>query len=250
MLKLMKYELRKQAFSKLIILIVAMLGELIFFTGLILDHQNTMGLAIGLLSMFTMGAMFFIAFESIITYHNDLKQKQSYMLFLTPRSTYSIVGAKVISSGLQIILAGLGFALIFAADGAALLARYSSIKEIRDLIRHFFSMQYNIDIDSKLVILVILTLLISWISTITLAYFSITLSTTFLADKKGKGFISFIIFLVLEFVIAKFSDLITGIPNLSRSEGDVLLLSIVFYAVMTAVTYLATAWMLDKKVSV
>lgn len=250
MLKLMKYELRKQAFSKLIILIITMLGELMFFTGLILNKENTMGIAIGLLAMFTMGAMFFISFESIITYYNDLKLKQSYMLFLTPNSTYSIVGAKVISSGIQILLSGLVFAVIFAIDGASLLAKYSTIKEIKNFIMQMVNLKFNIDIDSRLVILVILMVLITWISTITLAYLSITLSTTFLADKKGKALISFLIFLLLEFAFSKIADIINYIPNVTHGVLYSLTINIVLYTVITVATYFVTAWMLDKKVSV
>ncbi|BCJ99439.1 hypothetical protein [Anaerocolumna chitinilytica] len=250
MLKLMKYELRKQAFSKLIILVITLLGELMFFTGLVLNRHNTIGLAMGLLTMFTFGAMFFIAFESIITYYNDLKQKQSYMLFLTPNTPYTIVGAKVLSSGVQIILSGVVFALIFGIDGAAMLARYASIKQIKELITSFVNMQFHVEIDGKLLILVVLALLISWISVITLAYLSITLSTTFLAEKKGKAIISFLIFILLEYIFSKGVNLIMNIPSLTLSASGTLILNIVLYAVITAVTYLVTAWMLDKKVSV
>ncbi|SHO45009.1 hypothetical protein [Anaerocolumna xylanovorans] len=250
MLKLMKYELRKQAFSKLIIIIIAALGEAVFFSGLLLDKHDTMGLAIGLLTIFTMGAMFFIAFESIITYYNDLKQKQSYMLFLTPHTPYTIVGAKVLSSGIQIILSGLVFGLIFAVDGAALLAKYSSINEIKDFLHELLSVQFHIDVDGKLLVLAVLALLISWISTITLAYLSITLSTTFLANKRGKALISFIIFLILEYIFSKISDIVTSMPAIPQGPDFTIIISIVLYTVLTAITYLATAWMLDKKVSV
>lgn len=250
MLKLMKYELRKQAFSKLIILIITLLGELMFFAGVVLDRHNTIGISMGLLSMFTFGAMFFIAFESIITYYNDLKQKQSYMLFLTPNTPYTIVGAKVLSSGAQIILSGVVFAVIFGIDGAVMLARYSSIKQIKELVTSFIDMQYHINIDSKLLILAVLALLISWISVITLAYLSITLSTTFLAEKKGKALISFLIFLLLEYIFSRAVDLITNIPGITLSASNTLLVNIILYALITTATYLVTAWMLDKKVSV
>jgi ABC-2 type transport system permease protein len=250
MLKLMKYELRKQAFSKLVIVIIAAFLEVIFFAGLLLDKNDTIGLAIGLLSMFAMGAMFFIAFESIITYYNDLKQKQSYMLFLTPHSPYAIVGAKVLSAGLQVILSGLAFGLIVAGNGAALLAKYSSINQLKNFLREFLNVQYHINVDGKLLVLGLLTVLITWISTITLAYLSVTLSTTFLANKKGKALISFLIFLALEYVFNRISDLIMGISFLPSDAGNNLIITILLFTVFTAVTYFATAWMLDKKVSV
>lgn len=250
MLKLMKYELRKQAFSKLIILIIAGLGEIMFFTGFVLDKENTMGLAIGLLIMFTFGALFFIAFESILTYYNDLRQKQSYMLFLTPSSSYSIVGAKVISSGVQVILSGIAFALIFVIDASALLAKYSSLQELRDMIHQFVKLQFNVNVNARVVILVVLVLLISWISIITLAFFSITLSTTFLADKKGKALISFIIFIILNVIINKFNNLINDIHGIGTNISFALIAALIVYTIVTVITFLATSWMLERKVSV
>lgn len=250
MLKLIKYELRKQAFSKLVIIIIAALGEAVVFTGLLLDRQNTIALGMSLLFLFTMGAMFFIAFESILTYYNDLKQKQSYMLFLTPHTPYTIVGAKVLSSGLQVILSGLAFGLIFAIDGAALLAKYSDLDEIKRFLHELINMKYNIDIDANLLILIALALLIIWISTITLAYLSITLSTTFLANKRGKALISFLIFLGLEYVFKKIAHLVGSIPGMPTGPHSSIIISILLFMVLTVITYVATAWMLDKKVSV
>lgn len=250
MLKLMKYEFRKQAFSKLIILIIAALGEVMFFTGFFLDKNKTMGLALGLLTMFTMGALFFIAFESIITYYNDLKQKQSYMLFLTPHTPYTIVGAKVISAALQVILSGFAFALLFAIDGAVLLAKYSSIKELKSFIEQFIQVQFNIDVNGGLMLLVILAMLTAWISIITLSYLSITLSTTFLAEKRGKAFISFVIFVALNFFINKLLNLLGHWSIIDEDINYALAAGIIVYAVITTITFLVTSWMLDKKVSV
>ncbi len=250
MLKLMKYELRKQAFSKIIILAIALLGEIMFFTGFFMDKGETIGLALGLLSMFTIGALFFIAFESIMTFQSDLKQKHSYMLFLTPNTTYSIIGAKVVSSALQIMLSGLAFALLFLIDGVALLGKYSSLNEINRAFKEFVNLQFNIHLDYKYLILVILVVLITWITIITLSYLSITLSSTFLADKKGKSLISFAIFFIMIIAIGKFEDFLMYALDINSNNETFLVAGILFHAVVTIIAYITTAWMLDKKVSV
>jgi hypothetical protein len=250
MLKLMKYELRKQAFSKLIILAIALLGEIMFFTGFIMDKSETIGLALGLLSLFTVGALFFIAFESIMTFQSDLKQKHSYMLFLTPNTTYSIIGAKVISSALQIMLSGLAFALLFIMDGAVLLAKYSSLNEINRALKEFVNLQFNINLDYKYLVLVILVILVTWITIITLSYLSITLSATFLADKRGKSFISFVIFFIMIISIGKLEDFLLFALGINAINDTSLIVGILFHVVVTIIAYITTAWMLDKKVSV
>lgn len=250
MFKLIKYESRKQMFSKLVILAILGLIEVFFLIGIALSRTNMVSTTMGLLSIFTFGALFFLAFESIITFNNDLKLKQSYMLFLTPHSTYSIVGAKVLYAAVQIILAGIAFAAIYAVDAAILLAKYSSIAELKQVLVQALNTFYNFDIKPAYLVLGVIAVIFTWLNTVTLAFFSITLSTTFLADKKFKGFVSFIIFLLLNYVYSK----ITGftLDNVDFLLDTTLYLTIqsLYLLCFTVITYFGTAWMLDKKVSV
>ena len=41
--------------------------------------------------------------ESVNVLHRDLNTKQSYMLFLTPKSSYQILGAKILENGISIV---------------------------------------------------------------------------------------------------------------------------------------------------
>ncbi|WFR55228.1 hypothetical protein QA584_16625 [Anaerocolumna sp. AGMB13025] len=250
MLKLMKYEFRKQAFSKLVILALIALFEIAFFYGVIRDNQNMIGTVMGLLIVFTLGALFFLAFESIITYSNDLKQKCSYMLFLTPNTSYSIVGAKVLSAGIQIILAGAAFFALFVFDAGVLIARYDKLANFKKAFLQFLDQFYNIQIDFSDLVATVCYIIALWIFIITLAFFSITLSTTFLANKKYKGIVSFIIFMVSNYLYSKISNLILdGRPGM----GDVSILltwQTVITVVFILLAYFGTAWMLEKKVSV
>src|SRR5699024_2122519 len=96
MIKLIKYELRKQAFSKGIILAILGLLELLFLYGIIRDNNMAFSLSIALLVFVTYVAILYVAFENIFAFSGELNSKRSYMLFLIPRSSYEIVGAKVI----------------------------------------------------------------------------------------------------------------------------------------------------------
>lgn len=251
MLKLMKYEFKKQAFSKYVILALVALIELVFFFGVITDKENVIAVALGILWLFTFGAIFYIAFESIITFSNDLKQKSSYMLFLTPKTPYSIVGAKVISAALQVVLAGLAFFLLFALDGSILLARYNKLGEIKELVVGFVNQFLQLNLDVYLFISLAVVLISSWIATITTAFFSITLSTTFLANSKLKGVVSFGIFILLNILIYYIANKTMVFDNGSLADlTKINFISTIYNVVFTILTYFGTAWMLDKKVSV
>lgn len=251
MLKLMKYEFRKQAFSKVIILVLVGLLELLFFFGVAADKENVIATSMMLLMVFTFGALFFLAFESILTYSNDLKQKCSYMLFLTPNTSYGIVGAKVLSAAIQVVLAGIAFFLIFGLDGAVLIAKYDAINEVKEMITKFLKEIFQLEIALTDVVSVVAVVIASWISTITVAFFSITLSTTFLANNKFKGIVSFIIFIALNVFYNYVVEWILGSPADDMSNITTFFtLQCLITVCFTIITYLGTAWMLDKKVSV
>lgn len=250
MLKLMKYEFRKQAFSKAVILALVGLLELVFFYGVIASSEKVIATSMTILALFTCGALFFLAFESILTYSNDLKQKCSYMLFLTPNTSYGIVGAKVLTAGIQIILAGIAFFLIFAIDGGILIAKYDAIAEFKRIAAEFLREIFQLEVAFSDVIAVVSLIIISWISTITLAFFSITLSTTFLANNKFRGVVSFAIFIALNVAYSYITNLITGDLTIETNYTLFFGLQSLYMLILTIITYVGTAWMLDKKVSV
>ncbi len=251
MFKLIKYEFRKQAFSKLVILALVGLLQLVFFYGVIASNEDVIAMTMSLLALFSMGALFFLAFESILTYSNDLKQKSSYMLFLTPNTSYSIVGAKVLTAGIQIILAGIAFFAVFVLDGGILIAKYDVLAQVKKLLIQFMDQFFQLHIDISDTISVLTVIIMNWINTITLAFFSITLSTTFLADKKYKGVVSFLIFIALNIVISKITNLIVGDSGITfNSISTTLFTASAITLFFTVLTYIGTAWMLEKKVSV
>jgi len=253
MLKLMKYEFRKQAFSKMVILLLVGLIQLFFFFGIVTDNNDVIGTSMGILAVFTFGALFFMAFEAIITFSNDLKQKCSYMLFLTPHTSYSIVGAKVLAAAIQIILAGIAFFLVYSLDIAVLVGKYNQLEVLKEMINQFLTEVFSLNIQLQDIIGVVSVIITAWISVITVAFFSITLSTTFLANFKLKGVVSFLIFIAINYVFGEIVNMGLGrvydINNLSNLSMYYMLESL-YMLCFTIVTYVGTSWMLEKKVSV
>lgn len=94
MLKLMKYEFRKTAFSKLILLSITLLSEIVYLLGIFLKKDVFLSSGIMFLVLCATMGILYIGLESVTVLHRDLNTKQSYMLFLTPKSSYQILGAK------------------------------------------------------------------------------------------------------------------------------------------------------------
>jgi ABC-2 type transport system permease protein len=249
MLKLMKYEFRKQAVSKMVVVTLLVLLEIFFLIATFTEQEKLLSLSIVLLTLFIFGAILFLGYEAIITYSNDLKKKCSYMLFLTPVSTYSIVGAKVVSAAIQIIMAGLIFLGVAALNVAIIIGQFSEVAMFKEDLLNMVDMFLGVEINFSNIFSVIALNITSWISTITLAFFSITLSTTFLANRKFKGVVSFVIFVLLNILYSYVVNRLNRIMNIDTIELNNYLQSAVMF-IFIIITYIGTAWMLDKKVSV
>ena len=215
MLKLMKYELRKTAFSKLVLLVITAVAEIAFLIGVFWKKDNILAMGIIFLVMCTIFGVIYIGIESVNVLHRDLNTKQSYMLFLTPKSSYQILGAKILENGISIIMAGAFFAALAA-------------------------------IDVTVATLYIGGLLASWIVFIVNADLSVILSASVLAGKKGSGIAGFLIFLVISSVIGKLLDLI---PVLKSMELTFVLYIAASFAI-AAVLYVISGWIMEKKLSV
>lgn len=247
MFKLIKYELRKQWFSKLFMLIVMGILELTFLFNLLRDKKDALGITIAIMTLFSFAAIMFVSFECIMTYSKDLKTKQSYMLFLTPNSTYKIIGAKVITSVAQIgITAAVMISLVFF-NMSVVLVRYKDIDNMIQIIQRMMKEMMGLNVDYGLIVIAIVAFLLEWISKVIMGMLAITLSATFLSNTKGKGIVSLILFFVLNYIVGRIGKLFV---LESTAMFDKFMIDAIVMAFVIAAFYLATAWMLDKKVSV
>ncbi|MCH5273493.1 MAG: hypothetical protein J1E35_07450 [Lachnospiraceae bacterium] len=251
--KLMKYELRKQLMSKIILLGVMALLEAILLIGLFLEKQQWVGTAIGLFFVTVFVSMFYFSFESIITFSNDLKTKQSYMLFLTPRNMYQIVGAKILVTIIQIVGVGLIFMVIGIGNMFLVASRFGELQELLDIIKELIQMLADVEIRLVEVVYVILMMLVAWLVFITMAMFAITLSSTLFANKKYKGVLSVVIYFVLDWLVTKVAALV--IPTGFLKSGYLVVNTeawafIGVYTVVLVLDFVGTALLLEKKVNV
>lgn len=89
----------------------------------------------------------YIGLESVMVLQRDLNTKQSYMLFLTPHSSYEILGAKVLENGISILVTGIFFVLVAALDFTVATAYIGGVKEVMDMLKSFLDVSMKITVD-------------------------------------------------------------------------------------------------------
>lgn len=247
MLKLMKYEFRKTMFSKGLLLLITAVAEIVYLLGVFLKWDAGLGWGIAGLVLCAMIGIFYIGIESLLVFHRDLNTKQSYMLFLTPKNSYQILGAKVLENGISIFLTGVFFALLAAADWSVGVLYVGGVKEFLNIL-HQISVSIHMDmtITARWILVVFFTCLASWLMMIVTGDLSVVLSATVLAGKKFSGLVSFLIYMALTLVSGKILNLIPPMDN------DLFQLSLIIAAALgiSAVMYLAAGWIMEKKLSV
>lgn len=203
MLKLMKYEFKKQMFSKIII--AAILGVLTLYFGIacVIDKETHAAIATMLIFTVMVFAGLYVAVESLSVYDKDLKTKQSYMLFLVPKSSYEILGAKMISAVLQIFFTMLIYGIVAVLCGSVFLIKYSSVRELMTLVH----------------------------------------------KTKLTSFIVFVAYILCFWGVVSADN---AILNAISKSSQVMQSSveILFFLVINTLLYVASAWLMDKKLSV
>ena len=191
MLKLMKYELRKTAFSKLVLLVITAVAELAFLLGVFLKKDNLLAIGIVFLFMCAVFGVIYIGIESVNVLYHDLNTKQSYMLFLTPKSSYEILGAKILENGISIVMAGVFFTLLAVLDVTVATLYIGGLKEMINLVSSFMEINWSVTFTPAEAAFYFFGLLASWIVYIVNADLSVILSASVLAGKKGSGIAGF-----------------------------------------------------------
>ena len=252
MLKLIKYELKKTWFLKVVLLAVTAVAEAAFLIGLYARHDDTMGVAIFLLVLLAFGGVMAIGLGSVMTLHRDLNTKQGYMLFMTPNSCYKILGAKMLEFSISVILTGAFFFALGTLDISLLFAREGTLGELWKTFQQFISGIYingrPLTVDMEMMSALTFLLVSDWIFTITTAYLAVVLSSALLNGKKFNLLISFVIFLVLNWGVNRLIGMATA--SIQTSTAAVMAVSAAISLVCTAVMYWVTALIMERHLSV
>ncbi len=247
MLKLMKYEFRKTMFSKLLLLGITGILEIVYLAGVFVKKDNLLAIGtMGLVFCAVIG-IFYIGIESLTVFQKDLNTKQSYMLFLTPKNSFQVLGAKVIENGISIFVAGVFFAAVAAADITVGILYIGGLKEFLDLIGQILdTIRLDINIAAQDVLIVFFTALAGWLLTIMTADLAIVLSATVFAGKRFSGFVSFVLFMVFNFAIGRLLDLLPQFGSMTQTYSIYICAALV----VTVAMYLVTGWIMERRLSV
>ena len=246
MLRLLKYEMRKTLMSKLILLGISAVAQIIFLYGVWTDKENPAATGAVMLFFIAITGITIIGVLSLVTLHRDMNTRQGYMLFMTPNSCYRILGAKVLECGLSILITGAFFFALGLLDFSLILDKGAN-QSIWDMINRMLqSINENIQIDAPHIAAVIFLLLTSWLCTVTTAYLSDVVSSSLLNGKKANWIVTFLLFLVLNYIISK---VLTLVPS-SFDVITYLLLQGALSLVIAGVMYVVTAKLMEKYLSV
>ncbi|MBS6453525.1 MAG: ABC-2 transporter permease [Butyrivibrio sp.] len=202
-----------------------------------------LGGSFGILALMISGA---------VSYSKEINSKYSYMTFMTPNSTYKIVGAKYLSLLIVTVAGTLIFSLFLGLNIKLITDRYKEIHIITselDELGRAFGFNTGSYIASFLATLV--TMMISFLFSVSCAYVAITLSTTILANRKGKAFLSIVFFFVIviltSFIAGRIPVMDYGDTFLQYLAGNIYVY--LFRLCLIAGSYLFVSYMLKKKIS-
>lgn len=248
MLKLMKYEFRKTLSAKLILLGIAAALQVFFLISLYAEKEKSLVVSVALLTVLATGGILMIGLYSVMTLHRDMNTKQSYMLFMTPNSSYKILGAKMLETGLSILIGGAFFFALGLLDISLVLSHYGEIARFWDMIAQFLhSINQELQISASGLACLTFAVLTGWICTIAAAFLADVVSAALLNGKAHNGLVSFLLFLALSLCTGW---LMQAPGKLIHSVNASLLVQGGIALILSAAMYAVTAEIMTRKLSV
>ena len=249
MLKLMKYEARRQVFSNslsvgvLLVLLAAFYG---FYRS---GNVNRMGIMLSVMGAVTIMVLLFAPIQHWILFHIDINSRQGNMQLLLPQKATVVLGAKVLVALLQtIVLYGLFFTVVPYCERLAVDTYGFAAGYVGKILNTIVEMMKSANATLAPIIGVWLSLLVSVLLFSNLGLFVMAVP---LPVERFKGLVRFagyiVTFALIVFVRTKVTDLLLIITN-SVMVGDVF--EIVYLVGVNLALFFGTAKLLEKKVSI
>lgn len=253
MFKLSKYEIRKNILG-LLIMFGAIVGlEIYFVISALVESRDHTAIACVLLVIATVIAYFGVLIYGVASYSKELNQKTGYMTFMTPISSFTIIGSKLFST----LVAGIFFVVLLGVFAVIDMAMFEKvfpetklftgfIEELADMMgASAGELWVNVGVN-------IIDALIESFAIVAIAYLSITLTATVFQNKKWKGIVSVVIFVLAMIAVVKVAELIPEIYETTTkwSHGIINLIPVTIYLAVVAVACIfVSGKLLNKKVS-
>lgn len=249
--KLIKYELRKQRTSRMVIFIALAITLIGFWAGLLFKNESLMAVCIAVMIAGAFLVLFYTGIESILVLNRDLRTKQSYMLWMLPKSVWEILGAKFISAILQMLIV---FGISGIAIGISSTVAVLKIGGLADLVRMGQELS-GLFIRGGLhwtdLVYLAFVIFLSWTLVIMTGFLAVILARTLLIRSKFAGGLAVIFFFVINFVIERIYDLIYRIPALAALPAlEWNIWDTLFYVIICLLLFGASGVLADRKLSV
>lgn len=253
MFRLIKYEMRKNITSVVILFAVIMGLEGYFLISALTDSRSHTAISSSLLVIATMVAYFCVCIFGIATYSKELKSKTGYMTFMTPISSFSIIGSKLIST----LIEGVFFAILLVVLACTDMALFEAVFPETKLFSSFINMLLeSMGVDASGfwlgMLATVIELLVTFFAIVSMAYLAITLSSTAFQNKKYKGVVSAVIFIVIVIIVSKVADVLPNIYSNPTSVIEAIVSmvpALIYFTVITVASIFVSGTLLEKKVS-
>ncbi len=263
MLKLSKYELRKNRTALIFLLSGLGILQIVFMLCIHFEKEDYILSSAAFLALYALICYFAVFIFAITNYYREINSRTSYLVFMTPISPLRIVLSKM----LTVLLLGIIFVVILAVlallDIQLITVYYNEYTEMAEIINEVLS-QFGINTAEILfnILFGILTFLLAFFSSITLVYLCVTLSATLLQNSRFKLLGSIVFFLLASFLRTKAEGNIETLfynkfplPNtevISINMTDLLFYSLPYTGLNLILVILCvtiTTWLLKKKLS-
>ena len=254
MLKLMKYEFRKNRTGLIVMLAIAAGLFALAPLGRILHKDDLLAISVVTLFLYLFGAYVYVLVRGITAYSGELRGRTGYLLMMVPRSTMSILFGKLLFTLLfaLVMLAVSGFALM-----AALGVLFEEIYELTSFLQvaRYLLAEIGIDLGalSATALFFISAILTSVLEFVAMGYLAVTLSATVLESGKLRGLASFAFFVALAVVTGYLQNWVAPeVTSLYGTYGEAMRAAmpvIVFDLALTCGYTALSAVLLKKRVS-
>ena len=224
MMKLMKYEIRKTWAPKVILLGITAAVQIAYLISVFAHSEEWTIKTAGLLTALAVGGIMMMGLMSVVTLHRDMNTKQSYMLFMTPNSSYKILGAKVAENGLSMLLTGAFFFALGVLDITLLFTQFATLADMWEVLEQVFRMfGQTFTLDASSLACLVFGLLASWFATVKAAYLADVTSSALLNGKQYNGVLTFVFFLLIAILLSWLQNIVVhlliGTPPAVIVEG-------------------------------
>lgn len=247
--KIIKYEWKKQRTSRFVILMGLLACVILFAVGAIKDNGTSYAVATLLMTFGSFLVIFYTGIESLIVFNRDLRTKQSHMLWMIPKSVYEILGGKFLAAILQMLFVFTAF--LFTGCISMLVMFFGSngkVEQLAAFFKELIQALFQVQIDWGMFLSVMFLLFLSWTVVIMTGFLAIIISRTLLLNSKFSGFLSIVLFFILNFIVETGYSLVSG--AFGSSGFTFRFLDFVYYIVICVALFLASGVLADKKLSV